>query len=135
MADASKFDWSGWVLHTLTAHDLSLAKTSLGSLAKKYGTTAQEIARKNGVVWSTSAINAWVLRVGGKRLPSGYYTFTVGNKIMLPSEPVIPGPSEVRVGIDAPQASAMTIGGVPWWGVLGLAVGGVWLYRRRKKKK
>ena len=134
MADASKFDWSGWVLHTLTAHDLSLDKTSLGSLAKKYGTTPQEIAKKNGVAWNTSAINAWVLRVGGKMLPSGYTTFTVGNQIMLPSEPVIPGPSEVRVGVKAPVASAVTVGDIPWWGWIGLGIGGVWLYRRRKKK-
>jgi hypothetical protein len=134
VTDVSKFDWSGWVLHTLTKHDLALAPTSLGSLAKKYGTTPKEIAAKNGVPWATSAIDKWVLRVGGKRLASGYTSFVVGNQIMLPSEPVIPGPSEVRVGRDAPMASAMKFGDIPWWVLPGLGIGAIWLYRRRKKK-
>ena len=128
-----------WIPHVITAHDLSLAKTSLGSLAKKFlGTNSsanvQLIAKTNGVPWNTPAIDKWVLSVGGKRLASGYTSFTVGNQILLPWPPVHPGPGDSAKKPDAPMASAVKVGGMPWWAWMGLFGGGVWLYKRRKKK-
>lgn len=124
-----------WIPHIITAHDLSLDKTSLGSIAKKFGVTPQQIAKANGVAWNTPAIDKWVLSVGGKRLRSGFTTFTVGNKILLPWPPSIPGPGDLDKQPEAPMASAVKVGGIPWWGWLGLAAGGIYLYKRRKKKK
>lgn len=129
-----------WIPHIITAHDLSLAKTSLGSLAKKFlgsnsSANVQLIAKANEVPWNTPAIDKWVLSVGGKRLKSGYTSFTAGNQILLPWPPKFPGPGDTdKVPGNAPMASAV-IGGMPWWAWLGLIGGGVWLYKRRKKKK
>lgn len=70
-----------WVEKELTEDELTLKKQRI-----KYNTTAREIAAKNGIAWSTKAINKWVLEVGGKMLSSGYAVFQPGNKILLPQE-------------------------------------------------
>ena len=70
-----------WVEKELTDDELTLKKQRI-----KYNTTAREIVAKNGIEWSTRAINKWVLEVGGKMLSSGYAVFQPGNKILLPQE-------------------------------------------------
>lgn len=118
-----------WIDRTLTKHDLSLASTSLGSLAKKYGTTPQEIAKQNGVPWTSDAVNQWVLSVGGREITPGNFTFVVGNRIKLPAVAVIPDPTEVVAPIQA------ATGGSGW--LLGMALigGGILIYRRLRKRK
>jgi hypothetical protein len=128
-----------WLPHVITPHDLSLAKTSLGSLAKKFlgsnsSANVQLIAKTNGVPWNTPAIDKWVLSVGGKRLPSGYTSFTPGNQILLPWPPVHPGPGDADK-TPSPVMASSVMGDMPWWAWASLGIGAIWLYKRRKKKK
>lgn len=129
-----------WIKRTLTKHDLSLAKRSLDSLAIKYGVVnssgepvPKEIAARNGVPWTTSAINAWVSRVGGRQATPGNWTLTVGNQILLPEKAVVPDPSE-RGG--TPVLASQTLWGiVPWWAWPVVIATPLIIYRRRKAKK
>jgi len=62
----------------------------LDDVAARHGTTAQEIARANGVQWTTPAVNEWVRKMGGA--PTGevdrqgrpWMAFAAGTEIALP---------------------------------------------------
>lgn len=123
-----------WIKRTITKHDLSQASQSLASLAKKYGSTAKEIAQKNGISWTPSAINAWVLKVGGREVTPGNFSFTAGNEILLPAKALIPDPSEARMPPPV-VASQSLFGSVPWWAWPILIGGPIFLYRKRKQRK
>jgi len=81
-----------WADKTLTREDLPVGEKSLASLAKKYNTTAQEIARRNMVSWNNKSVNKWIIDVGGKMLESGWAVFQPGNKIHLPQSQLLPAP-------------------------------------------
>lgn len=88
-------------------------------LARLYGVTAQEIVARNGVQFTSSAIDAWVLRTGGKKLSNGQPVFTARSVILLPiggpRAPASSAPAEAA----APSVLPMVLG----------AVGGVVIFK------
>lgn len=124
-----------WKPRQVSPHDLSVDKRgSLASLAKKYGVSAEEIVDKNGINWSSKAINAWVLEIGGKKLSSGAVVMVPGVVVNLPDTPL--KEYEDPAAQMAPQASAVqTSGPTPWWVWGGLGLGGFALWRWLKKEE
>ncbi len=94
------------------AHDLGeLYAPSLGPVTvPPGGTLAQARARRivegNGIAWTTSAVNAWVLRVNGERNANGVPVFTSRSVILLPRG----GPRPAVTQGPAPTAAAGGIG-------------------------
>lgn len=129
----------GWVVRTLTAHDLDVnapgkeAKTQFESLAKKYGLSSwRMILTANGLPSSASpsAINAWIKSVGGRQNERGYWVFKVGNKIKLPAQAAVPEPKTPT----PPQASAVVGEGLgPWYLWLGGGLLAFAIFRKKKK--
>lgn len=129
-----------WVARELSVHDLSVdPRGNLLSLAKKYGTSPQEIVAANEVQWSTKAINEWVMDAGGKMLSSGFAVFQPKSKLFLPARAVIAepqGPQGPSAAVMAPQASQVKLLGLPWWAWASAGgVGALALIKSRKGKK
>lgn len=83
---------------------------------------AKLLVAGNGVAWSANAIDAWVLRTGGKRNALGTAVFTDASVIFLPAGGPRP-PATTAPAVDVRKAT----GGL---GVLvGLAVTAWWLTR------
>ena len=59
---------------------------TLASLAAQYGISAKEIVTGNGVAFTTSAIDAWVIATGGIRLSNGQAVFSGNSTILLPGD-------------------------------------------------
>ena len=115
---------------------------TLASLASEYGISAQQICALNGVAWSSSAIDAWVMSHGGRRAaydPSqpydsarqlGWALFTSSSQIQLPNDDTRPCVgSTTTPGASATKSSGL--GALAW---LGLGLGALLAARALKKK-
>jgi hypothetical protein len=110
-----------WEKRATTADEVNLA-----AIAKKYGVSAKDIVKANGVPWNSAAIDAWVLSVHGAKYPSGQTHFRPGNKIFLPALPKPPTASQVA----APAGMSVVT-----WAAIGGGAALLWAWSRKKRKK
>lgn len=89
------------------------------NLSMLYGLTPRQIVEANGVSFTTSAIDEWVLRTGGKRLSNGQPVFSSSSVILLPEGGPRPAvgappstPAPVAVGAGFGLLAAL---GLAWW--------------------
>ena len=133
----------GWATRTLTEHDLKhdpSIKLSGQSLAVKYGVPFRTIVERNGGRWGDPATNNWIKSVGGREVTPGNWALTVGNRISLPVNPVIPHPPSAGpsfpITVPGSEVLGADVGGGGWWLLGGAsALSLFFLLKARKKQK